>query len=64
MKKKAVLKEEKLSNNDKTCRCCDMVANTFMELGQDFNRFLQTSTIYLCETHAKELKDRIGKINS
>lgn len=60
MEKKAIVKVEILEHDDRICRCCNNVAITHIELGQDFNRFIQTSTIYLCDAHAKELKDKLN----
>lgn len=60
MEKKAIVDVGSSKENDRICRCCNNQATTFIELGQDFARFIQTSTIYLCDEHKKEL---ISKLN-
>lgn len=57
---KAIIKVEAIKESDRLCRCCNKEATTCIELGQDFTKFVQTSTIYLCDEHRKEL---INKLN-
>lgn len=64
MEKKAIVRVEKTNNDNRTCRCCTSVATTCIELGQNFNKIVQTNIIYLCDEHATELKESIDKIQS
>lgn len=58
--KKAIVKVEVIKESDRICRCCNNQATTYIELGQDFAKFIQTSSIYLCDEHKEEL---INKLN-
>lgn len=60
--KKAIIKVEEIKESDRICRCCNNQATTYIELGQDFSKFIQTSSIYLCNEHKRELNDKLNQV--
>lgn len=53
---KSVVRVIKTEDDSRLCRCCNSIATAHIELGQDFNKYAQTSSFYLCDTHFHELR--------